>query len=182
MFSRKTSDFHRQLLCQSFHVSGLFFIVTLLQLCDATRIHIFFSMINTDHDSHSLRESKRHYRPVGYPADKMQNEIHYSVPPHWSQQLPPVEGLDELEVVGTSFKEPNCKNLFCSVDESNENSKYLVNWHGPAPKGKIVTNGWDPVTMTPPENLDETFSGGNREITAAKRILENEAHAGSDEL
>ncbi|KAL7465427.1 hypothetical protein ACHAXS_005772 [Conticribra weissflogii] len=123
-----------------------------------------------------------HYRPVGYPADKMEKEIHYAVPPHWSQQLPPVEGLDELEVVGTSFKEPNCKNLLCSVDESNENSKYLVNWHGPAPKGKIVTNGWDPETMTPPEDMDEEFSGGNREMSAARKVLENEARAGSDEL
>ncbi len=84
-----------------------------------------------------------------------------------------------MEVVGTSFKEPNCKNLLCSLDETNKQSEYLVTWHGPAPKGKIVTTGWDPVTMTPPKEWDEegrhNFNGGKRDASEAWRILDNTA-------
>lgn len=47
------------------------------------------------------------------------DEIHYAVPEHWRQVVPPKEGLDELMMVGTSFKEPNCKNLLCSLGELN---------------------------------------------------------------
>ena len=113
---------------------------------------------------------QRHYRPVDYP--NLEDEIHYAIPPHWAETFPPQEELDELVMVGTSFKEPNCKNLLCSVDESNEISRHLVNWHGPAPKGMIVTTGWDPVTMTPPTHVQEGYDGGKRDGTAAKEILE----------
>ena len=104
---------------------------------------------------------------------KIQDEIHYAVPEHWHEKKPPKEGLDELVVIGTSFKEPNCKNLLCSLDETNEQSANLVNWHGPAPKGKIVTTGWDPKTMTPPKEWEEDGrDGGKRDGSGAKRVLD----------
>mmetsp|Transcript_11704 Transcript_11704/g.28767 ORF Transcript_11704/g.28767 Transcript_11704/m.28767 type:complete len:414 (-) Transcript_11704:192-1433(-) len=103
-----------------------------------------------------------HYRPEVY-DEAMDNESqHYAVPEHWHETKPPKEGLDELEVIGTSFREPKCKNLLCSLDENNAQSEYLVNWHGPAPQGKIVTTGWDPKTMTPPEDWEEGYDGGKR--------------------
>lgn len=105
-----------------------------------------------------------HYRPVDYNHEDILNEIHYAIPEHWRETPPPPqkgEGFDEMQVVGTSFKEPNCKNLLCSLDETNDDSKYTVNWSGPAPKGKIVTTGWDPKTMTPPAEWAESgYDGG----------------------
>jgi len=109
-----------------------------------------------------------HYRPVDFNAVGMSDEIHYAVPGHWHRNLPPKEGLDDLEVVGTSFKEPNCKNLLCALDETNPQSENLVNWYGPAPKGQIVTAGWDPKTMTPPKEWEEGYDGGKRDAGGDK--------------
>lgn len=113
-----------------------------------------------------------HYRPAEeFDPDKLTYETRLSVPPHWHEDYSPPsqqqEGnedeVDEFVQVGTSFKEPNCKNLLCSLDETKEVSKNTVNWYGPAPKGMIVTNGWDPVTMEPPrEWVENGIDGGKR--------------------
>mmetsp|Transcript_4838 Transcript_4838/g.10401 ORF Transcript_4838/g.10401 Transcript_4838/m.10401 type:complete len:403 (-) Transcript_4838:438-1646(-) len=106
-----------------------------------------------------------HYRPVEFSGSAIHDEIHYAVPAHWRRHSPPKEGLDELVVVGTSFKEPNCKNLLCSLDETHPDSRHLVHWHGPAPRGKIATTGWDPETMTPPKEWEkEGYDGGKRNL------------------
>lgn len=125
---------------------------------------------------------QRHYRPVGYEMDN--DEIHYAVPEHWHEVTPPKDGLDELVMVGTSFKEPGCKNLLCSIDENHEESRYLVNWHGPAPIGQIVTTGWDPKTLTPPKEWnDEKYDGGKRDASEARKVLANSMNVGgTDEL
>jgi len=105
-----------------------------------------------------------HYAPANdFDGEALRHERDLSVPPHWHVDMPPYEGLDEFEQVGTSFKEPKCKNLLCSLDETNEQSKHTVNWYGPAPKGLIVTNGWDPETMeTPKEWVESGYDGGKR--------------------
>ena len=107
-----------------------------------------------------------HYRPAGpdFDPEKLQYEKTISVPPHWKDHFPPKEGLDDFVMVGTSFKEPNCKNLLCSLDETRvEISKNTVNWYGPAPNGMIVTNGWDPETMEPPKEwVENGLDGGKR--------------------
>lgn len=114
-----------------------------------------------------------HYRPVGYEMEN--NEIHYAVPAHWHAVYPLKEGLDELVMVGTSFKEPGCKNLLCSIDESHDESRHLVNWYGPAPTGQIVTTGWDSKTMTPPKAWkEEQYDGGKRDASDARRVLYND--------
>lgn len=103
------------------------------------------------------------------------NEIHYAVPEHWHAVYPLKEGLDELVMVGTSFKEPGCKNLLCSIDESHDESRHLVNWYGPAPTGQIVTTGWDSKTMTPPKEWkEEQYDGGKRDASDARRVLYND--------
>jgi len=123
-----------------------------------------------------------HYRPVGYDIDN--DEIHYAVPEHWHKVFPPKEGLDELVMVGTSFKEPGCKNLLCSIDENHKESRYLVTWHGPAPIGQIVTTGWDPKTMTPSKEWnEEQYNGGKRDASEARKVLDNSMNVGgTDEL
>ena len=114
----------------------------------------------------------RHYRPVYINTDKVVQDVHYAIPQHWNHVLPPKEGLDELEIVGTSFKEPKCKNLLCALDDTNESSQHLVNWYGPALKGKIITTGWDPKTMTPPNEWDEDEDGGKRNADdGARKVL-----------
>ena len=106
-----------------------------------------------------------HYRPVDFDQKAVVNEIHYAIPEHWDHTPPPLKGIDKMDVVGTSFREPDCKNVLCSLDETNEQSKHTVNWYGPAPKGKIATTGWDPKTLTPPnEELPEDESLGGEEL------------------
>lgn len=117
-----------------------------------------------------------HYRPVDY--GEFEKEQHYAVPGHWRQTKPSMDGLEELVVKGTGMKEPQCKNLLCSLDENNEQSKYTVSWTGPAIKGQIVTNGWDPVMMTPPNDWINDDggrlhnNGGKGDVNAAMRILD----------
>ncbi|KAL7540114.1 hypothetical protein ACHAWF_006597 [Thalassiosira exigua] len=116
-----------------------------------------------------------HYRPLDFAWDKIQNEVHYAVPEHWHLQSPPKEGLDRLEVVGTSFKEPDCKHLLCSLDDAHEQSRYLVSWHGPAPRGRIATASWDPETMSPPKQwVEEGWDGGKRDLGPAKAMFGDE--------
>lgn len=113
-----------------------------------------------------------HYRPVDFDTKGISDEIHYAVPKHWRNTPPPKEGLDELVMVGTSFKEPNCKNLLCALDETNPQSKYTVNWHGPAIKGKIITTGWDPKTLTPPVTWEDGADGGKIDGSIARDVIE----------
>ena len=93
-----------------------------------------------------------HYRPVDFDQRAIGNEIHYAIPEHWADTPPPLKGLDKMDVIGTSFREPDCKNVLCSLDETNEQSKHTVNWFGPAREGMIATTGWDPTTLSPPSD------------------------------
>ena len=88
------------------------------------------------------------------------------MPEHWHERSPsPVEegSKDELVVVGTSFKEPNCMHNLCALDDAHAQSGGRVDWHGPAPGGgRVVTAGWDPATMTPPPEKGREEEGGGR--------------------
>ena len=108
---------------------------------------------------------------MDFEHSKINDEIHYAIPKHWHETKPLKEGDDKLVVVGTSFKEPNCKHLLCSLDDTHKDSQHLVNWYGPAPKGKIVSADWDPKTMTPPKEWDEGYDGGKG---AAYNVAEDE--------
>lgn len=126
-----------------------------------------------------------HYRPADFPVNTMRDESHYAVPPHWHETSPPKEGIDEMIVVGTSFKEPNCKNLLCALDETHKQHDHLVNWHGPAPAGTIVTAGWDPESMTPPNDEDEVVQdngGGKMNLRGAQAVLVGDNEADEEEL
>lgn len=116
-----------------------------------------------------------HYRPVDFDGSNVKDESHYAVPAHWRVTKPPKEGLDELVQVGTSFKEPSCKNLLCALDETSPQHQYTVNWHGPAIKGKIITTGWDPKTMTPPESWKDGDDGGKIDGHVANEVIEGRA-------
>lgn len=79
-----------------------------------------------------------HYYPK-YNWDKEHRtlEAHYAVPPHWHEEpTPPYDDdLEQLVMVGTSMKEPECENLWCGLKDS-------VKWYGPAIEGEVITTGW----------------------------------------
>ena len=64
-------------------------------------------------------------------------ESHFAVPPHWNEDYPKSDDVDPLFVVGTTFKEPECPELWCNLNKS-------VKWQGPAPDGVVVSVGYDP--------------------------------------
>jgi len=70
------------------------------------------------------------------------------------------------------------------LDETSEQSKNTVNWYGPAPKGMIVTNGWDPETMEPPKEwVERGYDGGKRRDGNADGIdSDNSGEEEEDEL
>ena len=57
-----------------------------------------------------------------------------------------------------------------------------MTWRGPAPKGKIVTTGWDPMTMTPPMSWNSSTDGGKIDGRAAHDVLHGHGHVIEDEL
>jgi len=73
-----------------------------------------------------------HFYPVGWEKKQQSLEVHYAVPPIWSRSLGPKEGLDRLEMVGTSMKEPDCEHKWCALKDS-------VKWYGPAKEGKLIS-------------------------------------------
>ena len=84
-----------------------------------------------------------HYYPEGWELDAKVAENHYAVPPHWNVKPPPETDADKLVMVGTSMKEPNCENVWCSLDNT-------VKWRGPAVEGLVISNTnrtieWEPV-------------------------------------
>jgi hypothetical protein len=76
-----------------------------------------------------------HYYPTDWKKEIQMNEIHYAVPPHWSQE--PEWDTDYVKLVmsGTSMKESDCENVWCGLENS-------VKWHGPAIEGEVITTGW----------------------------------------
>lgn len=78
-----------------------------------------------------------HYYPVDWDVDAKAPEIHYSVPRHWNEDIPEETDADKLVMVGTSMKEPECENVWCSLKDS-------VKWRGPAIDGVVITTGWEP--------------------------------------
>jgi hypothetical protein len=87
-----------------------------------------------------------HYYPVGWDGNARIMETHYAVPPIWSIDPPPVQEeeldktdddyVEELVMVGTSMKEPECEHGWCALKDS-------VKWYGPGKEGITITTGYD---------------------------------------
>eukprot|EP00587_Corethron_hystrix_P017029 CAMPEP_0113323744 /NCGR_PEP_ID=MMETSP0010_2-20120614/16534_1 /TAXON_ID=216773 ORGANISM="Corethron hystrix, Strain 308" /NCGR_SAMPLE_ID=MMETSP0010_2 /ASSEMBLY_ACC=CAM_ASM_000155 /LENGTH=199 /DNA_ID=CAMNT_0000182795 /DNA_START=590 /DNA_END=1189 /DNA_ORIENTATION=+ /assembly_acc=CAM_ASM_000155 len=75
-----------------------------------------------------------HYSPVDWNKEEKANAAHYAIPPTWSQMYDKVEGLENLHVMGTSVKEPECESDWCALANS-------VKWYGPAEKGVVTSSG-----------------------------------------
>jgi hypothetical protein len=93
-----------------------------------------------------------HYYPVGWDGAERVMETHYAVPPFWSRD--PVfeekddneeeDYVEELVMVGTSMKEPECENVWCALKDS-------VKWYGPGIEGVTITTGYDRSTLSQEE-------------------------------
>jgi len=78
-----------------------------------------------------------HYYPKGWDHDGVMMESHYAVPKHWSHVTVPEDedDLENLIMVGTSMKEPECEDVWCAA-------KNTVKLQGPAPGfGKVLSSG-----------------------------------------
>merc|ERR1712194_206820 len=47
-------------------------------------------------------------------------EAHYAVPPDWGDTVPFKDGIPELRIRGTSFKEPDCPHSWCSTQKTTK--------------------------------------------------------------
>lgn len=85
-----------------------------------------------------------HYYPEDWDGAARVMETHYSIPPFWVDNPTPVDdedskdGLEELVMVGTSMKEPECEHVWCALKES-------VKWYGPGIQGVTITTGYNPL-------------------------------------
>lgn len=82
-----------------------------------------------------------HYHPTNWDTQTRNLESNYAVPPDWRTKVgksvtppPPNDGgdLPRLQMMGTTYKEPDCPDLWCKTQEGT------VKWHGPAPEGDVV--------------------------------------------
>ena len=90
-----------------------------------------------------------HYYPkYNWDGALKKTEAHYAVPPHWGDyDAPPYEDdIEQLRVVGTSLKEPDCEHVWCGLKNS-------VKWYGPAIEGQVITTGWKPPADDEEEEL-----------------------------
>jgi len=92
-----------------------------------------------------------HYHPEDWDGEKVIMDNHYRIPESWNEYTPRrVGGLEELQVVESSFKEPECKDDWCGLKDT-------VKVRGPAPGyGKVLSAG-GVVTELEDIPLEESF-------------------------
>ena len=72
-----------------------------------------------------------HFYPEGWDQKKSMEELHYSIPPHWSAEPTPSDEPRAV-MVGTSMMEPDCVHVWCGLADS-------VKWKGPGIEGEVLT-------------------------------------------
>jgi hypothetical protein len=64
-----------------------------------------------------------HYYPLDWEGERRRMDAHWRIPPIWDQKIP--TDTEELQVIDTSLKEPECEHAWCTLKNS-------VKWFGPA--------------------------------------------------
>ena len=85
-----------------------------------------------------------HYYPMEWDGNTILYDTHYRIPPTWYHAVPKKEEVDELVVVDTSIKEPNCEYQWCALKDS-------VTYSGPAKFEYVFT----PKGLKPLMNNDD---------------------------
>eukprot|EP00545_Synedropsis_sp_CCMP1620_P011887 CAMPEP_0119004644 /NCGR_PEP_ID=MMETSP1176-20130426/1268_1 /TAXON_ID=265551 /ORGANISM="Synedropsis recta cf, Strain CCMP1620" /LENGTH=348 /DNA_ID=CAMNT_0006956379 /DNA_START=24 /DNA_END=1070 /DNA_ORIENTATION=- len=89
-----------------------------------------------------------------YPSDPAWTEIdhhlegHYAIPISWNEPPGWKRNLPEVEVRGTSLREPECLDNWCGLE-------HAVRWHGPAELDYVITSGVNGPTKYPLWEDDE---------------------------
>lgn len=86
-----------------------------------------------------------HYYPADWQDVDHELEVHYAVPPHWSQDPVGERKYQELEMVETSMKHPGCPDDWCGVVDS-------VKWSGPGEEGFYIKPSQEKVPFHPKSN------------------------------
>ena len=88
-----------------------------------------------------------HYCPVDWDGDELSWNSHYRIPPSWDDEPDDAveEGLDELIITKTSFKEPECEHEWCSMKNTikSKSPEDLVFGQFVSTDGKIKSLGLD---------------------------------------
>jgi hypothetical protein len=85
-----------------------------------------------------------HYYPEDWDQDR-EARTHYRVPPIWAESINDEE-VEDLEVIGTSMKEPSCAHNWCAMSNS-------VVWNGPAEAYGVVQSAHGRAVLEiPPED------------------------------
>jgi hypothetical protein len=75
-----------------------------------------------------------HYYPIDWGGDQRRMDAHYRIPAIWHKTIPSPD-TEELQVVDTSVREPECEHAWCALKNS-------VKWSGPAEAyGKVLSAG-----------------------------------------
>jgi hypothetical protein len=77
-----------------------------------------------------------HYYPSDPEWMKVDHHLegHYAVPVGWDEKPDWESDLPEVEVRGTSLREPECADNWCQLEDA-------VRWHGPAELDYVITGG-----------------------------------------
>jgi len=59
-----------------------------------------------------------HYYPADWKRTYNNLEVHYRIPPNWSNVLPPKPGLETLVMAATSAYEPDCDDTWCTLNDT----------------------------------------------------------------
>jgi hypothetical protein len=85
-----------------------------------------------------------HYYPRDDWYDKPHElEAHYAVPLEWSNEPPEEKKHIELEMVGTTMREPKCPNYWCNTE------KDTIKWGGPAEEGILILPDMERIPFLP---------------------------------
>jgi hypothetical protein len=77
-----------------------------------------------------------HYYPEDWDGEAVKMDQHYRVPPVWSEYYPrPEGGVERLDVISSSVKEPDCQHDWCALKDT-------IKWYGPGPGyGRVLSAG-----------------------------------------
>jgi len=83
-----------------------------------------------------------HYHPEKWQDVDHNLEVHYAIPPQWSEVFVGERKHNELEMVETSMRNPGCPDEWCGVVDS-------VKWSGPGEEGFLITPTFEKVPFHP---------------------------------